>query len=138
MVNTVSIKESGPFMKDKIETDYVKIWKEQSILYCVFSDNLEIDLNVAVHCVKERIDFSNNKSYCCLIDMRNLKFITKEAREYLATEGSKYVIAGALVTDSPLSNALANIFLLINKPPVPTKLFSSEKEALIWLKKHGN
>jgi hypothetical protein len=65
--------------------------------------------------------------------MRGIKSTTKEARRYLATIGATLVMAGALITGSPLNRALGNIFLTIDKPSVPTKLFTSETKALEWL-----
>jgi hypothetical protein len=124
-------------MQDKIQTEHVKIWMERDVIRCTFSDNLELDLDIARCVVKERVDFCKRQSYACMIDMRNLKFMTKEAREYLATDGAQYIKAGALITESPLSNALGNIFLSLNKPNVPTKLFSDEEQAFSWLKKYS-
>jgi hypothetical protein len=130
-------KVSKVFMQDRIQTEHVKIWMERDVIRCTFSDNLELDLNIAKRVVKERMNFSMRQSYACLVDMRNLKFMTKEAREYLAKEGAQYIKAGALITGSPLSNALGNIFLSLNKPNVPTKLFNDEEQAFSWLKKYS-
>ena len=35
---------------------------------------------------------------------------------------------------SPLTRAIGNFFLGLNKPLMPTRLFTSEEEALAWLK----
>ena len=120
-------------MLAEVETSYVKIWKEDGILYATSSDNLNIDLDTAIQCVHERIKFSNGTSYPCLFDMSNVRSANKQAREYMANEGAKYVRAGALLVDSPLTKTIGNIFLTVNKPPVPTKLFTDETEAKNWL-----
>jgi hypothetical protein len=41
--------------------------------------------------------------------------------------------ATALFVDAPVSQLLANFFLRVNKPTIPTKMFTSETEALKWL-----
>lgn len=123
-------------MNYTVETQYVKIWKEDNILYCVFADKLNVDLEIAIHCVKERIAFSQGKSYPCLIDMTGVLSMTKEVREYMATEGAKLVKAGALLTRSALSKMLGNLFLSINKPPIPTKLFTDAEAAKDWLQQY--
>ncbi|MBA3706187.1 MAG: STAS/SEC14 domain-containing protein [Bacteroidetes bacterium] len=121
---------------NKVETRYVKIWQEEAILYCVFADKLNMDLEIAKHCVNERIQFSQGKDYPCLINMKGLKSVTKEAREYMSTEGEKNIIAAALLIGSPLSKMIGNIFLSLNKPKVPAKLFTNENEAKEWLNKY--
>jgi len=120
-------------MNDTVETIYLKIWKEENMLHCVFADKLNMDLEIAIECVKERISFSKNQSYACLINMKGIKSITRDAREYMATEGGKYLKAGALLVDSALSKMIGNLFLSINKPQVPTKLFTDEQQAKEWL-----
>jgi len=69
-----------------------------------------------------------------LIDARNVKSITKEARDYLASaEGTRYVTAAGLLLESYLGKIMGNFFLQINKPSLPTKMFSNKKEAIEWL-----
>lgn len=123
-------------MKQTVETPYMQMWKEDDIIHLVFADKLNITLDVAKHCVGERLRFSAGKSYVCLIDMKGLSGITREAREYLAKEGTELIRAGAFIIRSPLTEMMGNLFLSINKPQVPTRLFTGEEEALVWLKSH--
>ena len=69
-----------------------------------------------------------------LVDMSQVKSISREARAFYASEGSRYAIAVALVVGSPLSRMLGNFFLGFNRPTVPTRLFSSTDEAASWLR----
>lgn len=123
-------------MNPELETRYIKLRKEDGILFGSFSKNIRIDIDIAKECVQTRINFSQGINYPCLIDMREVRSATKEAREYLADEGSKLIKAGALLIGSAVTRAIGNIFLTINKPPVPTKLFTDENEAKLWLKKY--
>lgn len=69
-----------------------------------------------------------------LVDIRNIKGIGLEARR--AASYSKVfesVKAVAVFVQSPLSRFLGNFIIKVNKLPAPTKLFSSEDEALVWL-----
>lgn len=126
--------ENGKY--EQVETPYIIIGRDENFLRCVFNDQLEVNLEVAKNCVENRIRFSNGLSYPCLIDMKGVRSISKDAREYLATEGARNIKAGALIIDSALSKMVGNIFLTINKPAVPTKLFTNELEAKEWLKKY--
>lgn len=119
-----------------LETPYMKLWKQESILFCSYSDKLNVDLKIAKHCVKSRLDFSEGASYPVLIRLQGVCSITKEARDYFGEEGSKFIKAGALIIISPLTKILGNIFLNINQPKVPTRIFTNEKDAIEWLKKY--
>jgi hypothetical protein len=48
----------------------------------------------------------------------------------------QYVTSAAFLTESALRSLAGNIFLSLEKPLVPTKLFTDEKKALNWLKKY--
>lgn len=118
---------------NEMVTPYMNMWWEGNILRCTFADKLELTLEKASFCVQKRIAFSEGIDRLCLIDMRGLKSVTKDAREYLADEGSKCITAGALLIGSALTRTIGNIFLSLNKPPVPTKLFTDVQEAKEWL-----
>ena len=51
----------------------------------------------------------------------------------MAKEGAECITASALLVESALSRMIGNIFLTINKPDVPVKLFTNEQEAKKWL-----
>jgi hypothetical protein len=119
-----------------LETTYIKIWKEGGILYSVFAEGLHIDIEIARKCVEARITFSRGISYPVFIDMKGIRSVTKEARDYLADEGSRLIKGGALLVDSALTKMLGNIFLQINKPQVPLKLFTDKDEAREWLQQY--
>lgn len=126
---------SGNAIIAPIETSIAKIWMEEEIIFVKFIDKLDMTLEKAQSAVEARLSVCAGISYPVLVDMRGIRSVTREAREYLAGEGTRLIKAGALLVESPLSRTLGNIFLWINKPEVPTRLFSDEKEAKEWLKK---
>jgi hypothetical protein len=120
-------------MSDSFENNYMRIRKESGILYCAFGQNLNLNRDLAQMIVKERIAFSKGISYPALIDVTGVKNITKEAREYMAGEGAELLTAGALLITSPVARVIGNLFLMLNQPKIPTRLFTSESEAQQWL-----
>jgi hypothetical protein len=81
--------------------------------------------------------FYTTKKYPLLIDSRNIKSITKEARDHFSIQQRKTSItAFAVLIDSPLSRIIGNFFMGLNKLTVPAKLFTQEQEALDWLKQY--
>jgi len=58
-----------------------------------------------------------------------------DAKKYLAGEEvMQYCSALALITANMAQKISANFFIKLKKPTKPTKFFSSEKDALKWLK----
>ena len=118
------------------ESPHVTMWFEGGVLCCSYAVDLHLTLEVAKSVVEARIFLSKGKPYPLLIDMTGLNGTTGAARKYMATMGSTLVTAGALITSSPVSKAIGNLFLRIDLPPVPTRLFTNEQKARVWLKQY--
>ena len=60
--------------------------------------------------------------------------MTGEAQKYyLSAESHRHCIAVAIAAGNVLSRVLANLFIPIQRQPVPMRLFGTEAEALAWL-----
>jgi hypothetical protein len=116
-----------------IENRSVLCWQEDCILFGVFK-TARIDLATAMVAVESRSTAGENTPMHFVVDARKVKSISKEAREYLASEeGTHNVIATALIFDSDIGIFLGNFFLKINKPKVPLRIFSNYDEGVQWL-----
>ena len=88
----------------------------------------------------EEIHEANQKlcdgsKYCLLVIVGKYSSVTPEARELAASkELSKNRISLAFVTNSLAHKLVVNFFIKFNRPNTPTKLFSDENEANMWLK----
>jgi hypothetical protein len=79
--------------------------------------------------------FYVDRKFPLLIDARGIKSISRDARNFFTTNGrATNTLAFAIIIDSSVSKVVGNFFLGINKPAVPTKLFSDDKSAVKWLK----
>jgi len=80
--------------------------------------------------------FAAEKKRPVLIDMRAMMEIEREARTYYASGGGAPVAtAVALLIGSPVSRVIANFMISLNRPRVLIRLFTSEEEAVAWLRK---
>ncbi len=78
---------------------------------------------------------SEGKAYPILVDLTGLKSITREARHYFGEEITRHEArAVALLFGSAVTQVIGNFFLRFNNPKIPIKLFSSETQALTWLR----
>jgi hypothetical protein len=94
----------------------------------------EINLEHAkVNSAKVR-ELSGDQAYPILVDMRNIRSISKEARDHFAMRGRKPgVVAIAMLVSSPLSRIIGNFFLGLNQPVVPTRMFTERTSAEAWI-----
>lgn len=97
--------------------------------------NIEITLKDALENTEAVTSLYVDRKFPILIDSRGIKSMSREAREHFSTRGrdSKTNSFG-IVIKSPLSRAVGNFFLGLNKPAVPTRLFDNEEDAIKWLK----
>src|SRR5688572_15574930 len=121
MTTQIKTFEASKELTDGLENPYVTMWMDENMICARYAKDLHMTLDIAKSCVGARLFFSKGKSYAMLIDMRGIKSVTAEARKYMASVGALHVKAGALITGSTLNRTLGNIFLTIDKPPVPTK-----------------
>lgn len=78
---------------------------------------------------------SQGRKVPVLVDVQRGAPLTKEAREYLVgREATAVTLALAIVVHSPVGKAAGNFFLRIQKSMIPTQVFTSEENAILWLK----
>lgn len=82
------------------------------------------------------LKLSEGKPFCILLDTSKGYFNTSpEANKLLASkEFAEKRMASAFIAKSLATKLASNFFIKFNKPLTPTRVFSSEKEALKWLK----
>jgi hypothetical protein len=99
----------------------------------VFSATFELsDAVEALALIRKLADGSKR---CLLMDISKLKAMAREARAFFTQPAHTEVLhAVALQIGSPFSRAIGNIFLGLNRPAVPIRLFTDEEPALAWLR----
>lgn len=99
--------------------------------------SLSVNLSVAQRAVRYRLESTKNASCLLITDIKLIKNITKEARDFLASkEGCEGISALAILINSPIGSMIGNFWMRINKPLVPTRIFTNEEEAKKWLKQY--
>lgn len=62
---------------------------------------------------------------------------TKEERDRAAELINPIAQAMAIITNSPVSRMIANLFFGLKPPPYPVKMFSNEKDAVEWIRQYN-
>jgi hypothetical protein len=74
-----------------------------------------------------------------LIDMSRVKSMSREARAFYAGEvPPKALTAVAIVTNSNIGKIVANFFIGLTKPSLPTRMFTDYETAIGWLEQYKN
>ena len=117
------------------ENTYMTAWMEGEIYIGVYKKNLLIGLEAAVETVRLRKEITQNQPIRGLLFISNLKAISEEAKKYFASEEAlENVEKFALVSDSVFTMLIANTYLKLVPPKVPSKMFTNKEDALKWLK----
>ena len=122
--------------KEKIlllDNEYGKYELENGIMIVSWKKSF-IDLATAKNTVNSRIAAAAGQKYTFLLKIKSIRDSTKEARVFLASEKAcAGMIAGAIFVDSALEHMLANFFIYMSNPVIPTRIFKDEAKAKEWL-----
>jgi hypothetical protein len=92
----------------------------------------------AVEAIKAHRELAGGKTRALLVDISALRSMERDARSYFtAPEHTDLFYAVAIVVKSPLGKAVGNFFLGLNKPIMPTRLFTEEAAAEAWIRGFG-
>lgn len=123
-------------MVSPVEVRNCSIWLgDDGIVRVKWEAHVHIGLKEARECIRAVSVVCGGKVTPALVDMTEIRAIDREARLFFAgEETAKAESAAALLIGSPLTRAIGNFFMGLNKPLIPTRLFTSEAEAIAWLK----
>jgi hypothetical protein len=113
-----------------------KIWlAEDGIIRCIVLPTPKHKLEDAKENVAVISKLAGQKKRPVLVDARQVKSIERESRAYYAgQECAKVQSAVAFLISSYISKIIGNFFLGFNKPLFPINIFTSQAEAIEWLK----
>ncbi len=77
----------------------------------------------------------NGKTLPAYADCTGVKHVTKEGFQALSQQGSQLLSKVAIIYNSYAIKLIANFYLLLTSPDLPTKIFSDKEKAIKWLKK---
>src|SRR5438093_11252214 len=85
--------------------------------------------------VAELFALTSGKPAVVFVDIRKAKSVSREARAVFGEAANRYA-ALALLSDSLPTQVIANFFIGLSRPKVPTQMFTDEEKALTWLRRY--
>lgn len=120
-----------------VETQWATLeLTESGVLVFRYFDGVELDEAVARAVVAAGVELCGDlvpTPVLALLDQ--IKGFTRGAREFFADSDENRAASSkvALVVSSPIAKVIANFFMKLNKPRVPTRLFTDQAKAVEWL-----
>jgi hypothetical protein len=100
-----------------------------------YKRNAVVTEDMARQTLLEFATLAGSRRLVLLADLRNVKSITREARVAYGNAAERYgglaLLAGSLSTQ-----VIANFFIGLSRPKVPTQMFTDEQKALTWLRRY--
>jgi hypothetical protein len=113
---------------------------EKGILYSMPKPGVEEPVLTREETLKQMEEFkkiTGHKKVCMILETNsNSKPPKKEDRDFIADQLAQITKAMGVISTSPLSRMIANLFFGLKPPPYPVKFFSNEKEAKDWIQQY--
>lgn len=106
--------------------------RPDGIVQLVWTPRIHVLLEDAVGAFAALAQLTGGRASPLLVDMRETGQLDRAARLEFARRYDT-VSAVALVVGTPLSRMIGNLFMSMNKPLTPTRLFDKEASAVGWL-----
>lgn len=111
-----------------------RIWRdEKGIVQTIYVPNAKQTIADTIRHGEILAEIGQGQKVVLLVDMSNLKAIDRESRKYGVEDAVAVTAAVGLFGNSFFTRTIGNLWLRINKPPYPTRIFADEVEAYEWL-----
>lgn len=113
-------------------------WVDEDGIMFALSKNVERTVPYYEKVIEVFSKFTENgQNKLCLLSYLNVSLtMNKDVRDYVTDQLPRHIKAHAIVSPEPLQPTQTNIFLKLSMSGFPVNVFTSEKEALAWLKEY--
>jgi hypothetical protein len=119
--------------KADIDSATVRLRSDGIMQYNV-RPNPEYSVKDVIAANEAAAQIGGGKAYPNLVIIETFLNADAESRQYAASEESnRYTIADAFVVNSVALKLIGNFYIKVNKPVRPTRIFSTEEDAVNWL-----
>ena len=125
--------------KDIHRTRNAEIWMDElGICHESYDEGARLTFEDSVKELQIVWEISGHKKVPILVDLNNVIHVPRECRTYYAgKEAANTLKVCAILVGTQMSRVLGSFFIGLNKPIMKVKLFTSETEALKWLRKYA-
>jgi hypothetical protein len=120
----------------RVELDRTVIsLRSDNIMHIYMKEGVTLELKDAEAIVETIKEMGNGITFLNLVETGEDADVDREVRAYSASkEANVYTKADAVLVRSFAQRMIGNFYISFNKPIKPTKIFTSKKDAIKWLK----
>lgn len=97
--------------------------------------DVHVDVDDVLFFKQANTSLMGNEAYAILVVSEQGSTISKEARALSASdEFKKNTVAKAFLVNNLPHRIVGNFYLKVNRPAIPTRIFSDREQALNWLR----
>lgn len=97
-------------------------------------ENIQLEVKDVLELKEVNTAMARGNKYCVLVTANHFNAVTADARRVSASpEFVGQTIAKALLVHNTATKLVGNAYITVNRPAIPTKLFSCRDSALAWL-----
>ena len=111
---------------------------EPGIVLIEFREGVAVELQHAAEIIAAAAKLSRGMRHGNIVDVRKLRYMSKDSRDLFARQESSTVSAVAVLAKSSLQRSLGNVYLSVSRPRIPSRLFSNEHDAAAWIRAQNN
>jgi hypothetical protein len=115
------------------------VWRADNILHYQVSEGAHItmdDINASLEVVR---GWGKDNKYLHLFEAGHNSSVDNEVREWAASpDQNQFTVADAILVRDRAQRLIANFYVRFNNPIKPTKVFTSQSEAINWLNEQGS
>lgn len=120
-------------MKKYHENKFAVYLLTEDLMHIVYTVR-SINLNAAQIIVRDRMMVQEGLAMPVLCDIRELRMVNKQARDFFALEGSLLIKSLAFLIAPPITDVLSDFYLNTQRSDIPSKSFTLKSEALHFIK----
>ncbi|MFA0964209.1 hypothetical protein AB9P05_20545 [Roseivirga sp. BDSF3-8] len=115
------------------ENDHIKMWNIDGIAIIEYLDSNYLSLDEADEIMRQLSTLSHHPTPL-LIDARGTNYLNRNARNLFSDRVGKHgITAAAIVVNSEIQRKMVNLWLRIDQPDLPFRLFTSKEDAIYYL-----
>ncbi|ASN22021.1 DUF7793 family protein [Arthrobacter sp. YN] len=119
-------------MAEKDPCDYVIGFETGDVMFLAWKPGVRIEAANALAAVEAVNELAAGSRYPLLVTMADTAHLSRSARDVFVEPCAASRIA--LLGNNPVDRMLADYQLAVQEPPCPTRFFTSETDAVAWLR----
>jgi len=121
-------------MSSKFQTNFLKgVIQDNGVIFCDWHLKAYKTLTDAKKHIELFEKALEHTDMLILSDIRGVRSVSKDVRDYLASDEIRHPKAHAILVGSAITKMIGNLFLRFNKPKFPNKIFKDIPSAEAWL-----